>query len=344
MFFKPSVVRFFSKTTKLEKFFPAAKKETAIPEFYPNQHPKNIESRNSEIIRTEKPPVYLTPAHNVPYELYLPKNTPFESPEHSKALDIALIGATNVGKSSLLNRFINENVSAVSNKANTTDEAIVGAYTNIEKRTQLVFYDTPGIVKRYKNTKHYVTAAWDTLSNCDKALFVVDSTKRMDDSLKEALHRLKRMNINDNHLRKLRKLKQEDQNPDVSKELIDELRRNDTEDKFGDQTIPTYLVLNKVDLCTNKRKLKWLVSDLEDVARFEKIFYTSAETGYGIKDIIETLEEEAYPRPWEYNPKAKGEASEVDILEQTMKTFVYERFYREIPHHVGIEVTGNSFL
>lgn len=48
--------------------------------------------------------------------------------------------------------------------------------------------------------------------------------------------------------------------------------------------------MNKIDLCTNKRKLKWLISEIEDIGRFEKVFFTSAETGFGIDELMEELE------------------------------------------------------
>jgi len=42
-----------------------------------------------------------------------------------------MIGAANAGKSSLLNNFVGKNISAVSNKASTTDETQMGIYTDI---------------------------------------------------------------------------------------------------------------------------------------------------------------------------------------------------------------------
>jgi len=339
MFFQPVLVRFFSKTTKLQKFYPV-KKEQKIPEFFPKQHPKKIESNFNDIILMEKPPAYITEAKTVPFELYESKNTEFESPEHAGAIEVALIGAPNAGKSSLFNILVGGNISAVSNKSNTTDEDIEGVYTNIEKRTQLIFHDTPGITKIWKSSKHYVTRAWDVLDSCDKALFVIDSVKRVDDAIREALKRLKRMKLGETYREKMRRLKEVEHIEELTPEIIEQLSKEDSDDDFGDQTIPIYLILNKIDLCTNKRKLKTLINELEEISRFEKVFFTSAETGYGIKDIITSLEEDAYSRPWELNPNCKSELSEVEELEQLMRTFVYERFYREVPYKVGISLKG----
>jgi len=339
MLFQPVLVRFFSKASKFDKFFPA-KKDTSVQIRYPKQHPKKIDSSQSDIIKLEKAPVYLDQPKTVPYELYLSKNTPFESPEHSKILEVALIGAPNAGKSSLMNKFIGDNLSAVSNKRCTTDEAITGVYMNIEKRTQLIFYDTPGITQLYKNTRHFVTRAWEVLDTCDKALFVVDSVKRVDDAIKEALHRLKKQRLNESYRKKIRRMKIEEDNNNLTEEFFEEMFKEDPEeDHLGDQTIPTYLVLNKIDLCSNKRKLKNLINELEEISRFEKIFFTSAETGYGISDIITSLEEDAYSKSWDFNPQSKSDASEIEMVEQMMKSLIYERFYKEVPYMIGIRIT-----
>ena len=245
-----------------------------------------------------------------------------------------------------MNKLIGENLSAVSNKRATTDEAVTGVYTNIEKRTQIVFYDTPGITQNYKNTRHFVTRAWEVLDTCDKALFVVDSVKRVDAAIKEALHRLKKQRLNEGYRKKMRKMKLDEDNVELTEEFMNEMFNEEVEeeDNLGDQTIPTYLVLNKIDLCMNKRRLKNLINELEEISRFEKIFFTSAETGYGLPDILTSLEEEAYPRSWDYNPASKSDASEIEMVEQMMKSLIYERFYKEVPYMIGIRVTGKMFL
>lgn len=68
-----------------------------------------------------------------------------DEPENAKALDIAVIGRPNAGKSSIMNRLLNVTVSAVSAKYNTTRDRVLGILT--EKDRQITFYDTPGIIK-----------------------------------------------------------------------------------------------------------------------------------------------------------------------------------------------------
>ena len=62
---------------------------------------------------------------------------------HQKLLKISLVGITNAGKSTLLNKIIGETVSIINKKINTTQDLIKGII-NISN-IQIIFYDTPGL-------------------------------------------------------------------------------------------------------------------------------------------------------------------------------------------------------
>jgi len=59
---------------------------------------------------------------------------------------VTIVGKTNVGKSTLINRLVGQHVAIVSPKSQTTRENIIGVYN--DKNTQIVFVDTPGYHKR----------------------------------------------------------------------------------------------------------------------------------------------------------------------------------------------------
>jgi GTPase len=61
----------------------------------------------------------------------------------AKAGSVALVGRPNAGKSTLLNRWLGEKLSIVSDKPQTTRRSIIGILSN--EQGQMVFYDTPGI-------------------------------------------------------------------------------------------------------------------------------------------------------------------------------------------------------
>lgn len=67
-----------------------------------------------------------------------------DDPEDATALDIAVVGRPNAGKSSLMNQILDAKVSAVSSKYNTTRQQVLGIKTT--SNCQLCFYDTPGLV------------------------------------------------------------------------------------------------------------------------------------------------------------------------------------------------------
>ncbi len=80
------------------------------------------------------PPKNLTPYYQIPNEALAPLNSikKFESPLGARHLEVSILGAPNAGKSSILNFITERNISAVSNKYNTTDEAVLGIFTDYE--------------------------------------------------------------------------------------------------------------------------------------------------------------------------------------------------------------------
>lgn len=95
-----------------------------------------------------------------------------------KAGFIALIGATNSGKSTLMNSILGEKVSIVSHKVQTTRSQIRGI-KNIDE-TQLVFVDTPGIFEaRGRFDRAMVSSALSAMNDSDAVVFMLDAKKGM---------------------------------------------------------------------------------------------------------------------------------------------------------------------
>lgn len=88
---------------------------------------------------------------------------------------VALIGAPNAGKSTLLNTLVGTKVAIVSPKVQTTRSRVLGILT--EGATQIVFVDTPGIFKpRRRLDRAMVAAAWAGAAEGDLVLLLVDSS------------------------------------------------------------------------------------------------------------------------------------------------------------------------
>lgn len=90
---------------------------------------------------------------------------------------VALLGWTNVGKSTLLNRLVGEKLAAVADAPQTTRNRITGVLT-LSGRGQLVFVDTPGFHKpRYRMNRTMVELARDTLATVDLVLQLIDAAR-----------------------------------------------------------------------------------------------------------------------------------------------------------------------
>jgi len=89
---------------------------------------------------------------------------------------VALIGAPNAGKSTLVNRLVGAKVSIVSHKVQTT-RAIVRGIATVD-RTQIVFVDTPGIFSpRRRLDRAMVTTAWGGAKDADIVLVLIDAER-----------------------------------------------------------------------------------------------------------------------------------------------------------------------
>ncbi|MCO6186602.1 GTPase Era [Rhizobium sp. L1K21] len=103
---------------------------------------------------------------------------------------VALIGATNAGKSTLVNRLVGAKVSIVSHKVQTTRAIVRGIA--IHEQTQIVFMDTPGIFKpRRRLDRAMVTSAWGGAKDADIILLLIDSERGLKGDVEKILEGLK---------------------------------------------------------------------------------------------------------------------------------------------------------
>jgi GTPase len=103
---------------------------------------------------------------------------------------VAVIGAPNAGKSTLVNALVGQKVAIVSAKAQTTRARLMGIA--LEGDCQIVLADTPGIfAPRRRLDRAMVQAAWDGAQEADAILLVVDARKKRRDDLAPILAALK---------------------------------------------------------------------------------------------------------------------------------------------------------
>jgi GTPase len=102
---------------------------------------------------------------------------------------VAIIGATNAGKSTLVNRLVGTKVSIVSRKVQTTRGRIRGIA--MHGGCQLVLVDTPGIFRpRRRLDRAMVDAAWSEASQADITVFLIDAARGLSDDVDRVTERL----------------------------------------------------------------------------------------------------------------------------------------------------------
>lgn len=106
---------------------------------------------------------------------------------------IALVGAPNAGKSTLLNSLVGTKVSIVTHKAQTTRSQVRGVVTL--ETAQLVFIDTPGIfAPKRRLDRAMVDSAWGGAGDADLVAFIVDAERGVTPDLESLLEGLQNVN------------------------------------------------------------------------------------------------------------------------------------------------------
>ena len=103
---------------------------------------------------------------------------------------VAVLGAPNAGKSTLVNRLVGAKISIVSPKVQTTRSRIRGIF--VEDDTQLILVDTPGIFKPGRRLdRAMVASAWTEAEDCDLRMLLVDAVKGIDKNTQSIIANLK---------------------------------------------------------------------------------------------------------------------------------------------------------
>lgn len=209
---------------------------------------------------------------------------------------VAVIGAPNAGKSTLVNALVGQKVAIVSAKAQTTRARLMGiALAETEEyRAQLILADTPGIfAPKRRLDRAMVAAAWDGAQEADAILLVVDGRKKKLDYLESILESLQG--------RPERKL----------------------------------LVLNKVDE-TPKEPLLIAAQALAGEGQFDEVFFVSALTGDGVPELKARLAELMPESPWHYPEDQVSDASERLLAAEITREQLYRQLHDELPYDSAV--------
>ena len=119
------------------------------------------------------------------------------SPAASRCTFVAVLGAPNAGKSTLVNACVGTKVSIVSPKVQTTRTRIRGIAMCGE--AQIVFIDTPGIFQATKRRleRAMVAAAWGGMGDADRVLLMIDAARGVDENVRIIIKKIKSQNLSD---------------------------------------------------------------------------------------------------------------------------------------------------
>eukprot|EP00371_Babesia_bovis_P003363 XP_001612010.1 small GTP-binding protein domain containing protein [Babesia bovis T2Bo] len=254
-------------------------------------------------------------------------DSPMQPPDAS-VVRVSLVGLPNAGKSSLMNMLLNTPIAAVSPKVNTTREDIKGILCS--DSCQMVFTDCPGILESHRRRKFcapLVDTAWRAYRESDVCLFIIDAVKRPRAELFRVIRNLAGATP---------------YSLDIDR-TSDKALDDDFEDTFeasSEDRIPVALVLNKIDLVKHKKWVKCRTRELKNHGAFADIFYTSAKHGIGGEHIITFLKSMAKSGHWAYPPDMVTTMSRVQVVEQTVRTYLYCWFNKELPYQIGQKIIG----
>jgi GTP-binding protein Era len=211
---------------------------------------------------------------------------------------VALIGAPNAGKSTLMNALVGEKVTIVTRKAQTTRSTVRGVVTRGE--AQIVFVDTPGLfAPKRRLDRAMVASAWGAAGDADVLALLIDAKKEAAQS-------------------------------GVSEETQAIL------DALEERRKPQLLVLNKID-AMERGKLLELSARLNAAHRFDETFMISAETGDGLDRLLERLTAMIPPGPWLYPEDQITEAPIRSLAAEITREKLFERLHDELPYQATVE-------
>jgi GTPase len=210
---------------------------------------------------------------------------------------IALIGAPNAGKSTLLNRLVGQKLAIVTPKVQTTRSRLLGIA--VEGEAQLIFVDTPGIfAPRRRLDRAMVAAAWAGSADADATVLLVDvDARRGSAAARDTEHIVAR--------------------------LQGAKRR-------------AILALNKIDL-VRRDTLLARADALYKTGIFDPVFMISGLNGSGVEDLKRHLAATMPAGPFLFPEDQLSDAQERWLAAEVTREQVFLQLHDELPYAATVE-------
>ena len=215
---------------------------------------------------------------------------------------VAIIGAPNAGKSTLVNALVGRKVSIVTPKVQTTRFQVRGVM--MHGAAQLVLVDTPGVfAPRRRLDRAMVASAWEGADDADAIVHMVDAAAQLSKARRTV--------------------------EDVER-VIDGLKAHD---------LKAVLVLNKIDLIKRDELLS-LSQKLFETGVYSDVFMISASNGDRIKDLADFLVTLMPESPYLYPEDQIADLSERMLAAEVTREKLYLRVHDELPYALTVETEG----
>jgi len=220
------------------------------------------------------------------------------SPEEIICGFVALVGPPNAGKSTLLNNLLDQKISIVSPKPQTTRNRVLGVFNRDD--CQIVFLDTPGLHHaRSRLNSEMVKIARNTLAEVDAVAYMIDVSAPEADSRPEQREQAGRL-----------------------------LKR---------AGLPTLLLCNKIDRI-NKEKLLPIIAAWQETYPFTAIIPLSALSGEGQEFLLDQLRQLLPKGPRLFPEDIPTDASERFICGEIIREKIMLLTRDELPYSTAVVI------
>lgn len=211
---------------------------------------------------------------------------------------IAVMGAPNAGKSTLVNRMVGSKVSIVSPKVQTTRTRVTGIAMEelgANDRAQMILADTPGVfAPKRRLDRAMVDAAWRGAEDADIVLVLVDARRGLDEETRAIAAGL------------------------------------------AERKIAAALALNKIDLVKRPALLE-LAAKLNELHAFTDTFMISAETGDGVADLKKDLAGRLPNGPFLYPEDDLTDMPARLLAAEVTREHAFRQLHEELPYSLTVE-------
>jgi GTPase len=211
---------------------------------------------------------------------------------------IALIGAPNAGKSTLMNALLGMKISIVTAKPQTTRKRVLGFHTGPSH--QIIFIDTPGLIKpKYVLQEAMVKSAHAAIAEADASCFLIDAQRALErgEVLPEGLL-----------------------------------------DMFRQAGRPVFAVITKSDLVRDKAQMLPLMERLYAAYPFVSVIPISSFTDQGLDALLDELKQVVPVGPQMYPEDMLSDAPERFFVSEIIREKIFEQFRQEVPYATEVYI------